>query len=310
LPDTTIELTGGKQPLNLTNPVMVAAGTVGFAGEYARLFDMSKLGAMVTNPITWRPRRAASGSRVVPLDSGLLVHTGLPNPGAARVFRDYAAYWKNSPCPVIVHIAGTSPDEVIRCAKLFDARDGIVAIEIGINDSAAHRDVLLMISAAVGATELPILARLPLYTAPALAASAQEAGAGAIVVAAPPRGTARDPLSGQLIGGRLYGPWIKPLALRAVGQIAKTVTIPVIGCGGIHSPDDARDFLAAGAKAVQLDSVTWIRPDMTEIIARNLGGLEMTRVMGSLADEWQPGLGETAMRARWVASPPMPPDVT
>lgn len=300
-----IELTGGKQPLTLQNPVIAAAGTVGFNTEYARLFDMSKLGAMVTNPITWKPRRAAAGTRIVPLDSGILVHTGLPNDGAQRVFRNNAAQWKNSPCPVIIHLAATSTDEIGKCAKLLDVRDGVAAIEIGLSDTATHRDVRLMIGAVHDNTELPILARLPLLNAPLLAAAAEEAGAGAIVVAAPPRGTARDPLTGQMIGGRLYGPWLKPLALRAVGQVVAAVKIPVIGCGGIHNPDDAREFLAAGARAIQLDSVTWVRPDMTEIIARNLGGLELTRVAGALADEWKPGLGETAvLRSQLLASPP------
>jgi hypothetical protein len=57
--------------------------------------------------------------------------------------------------------------------------------------------------------------------------------------------------------------------------------------------------------AVQVDSIAWIRPDMVEIIARNLGGLELTRTAGALADEWHPGLGETAvMRAQLLASPP------
>ncbi len=300
-----IELTGGKQPLTVSNPVIAAAGTVGFNSEYTRLIDMSKLGAMVTNPVTWKPRRAATGTRVVPLDSGILVHTGLPNDGAHRVFRANAAYWKMSPCPIIVHLAATSTDEIGKCAKVLDMRDGVAAIEIGLSDTATHRDVRLMIAAVLANTELPILVRLPLYSAPLLAAAAEEAGAGAIVVAAPPRGTARDPLTGQMIGGRVYGPWLKPLAIRAVGQIVSMVKIPVIGCGGIHNPDDAREFLAAGARAVQVDSVTWVRPDMTEIIARNLGGLELTRVAGALADEWHPGLGETAaLRSQLIVSPP------
>ena len=82
----------------------------------------------------------------------------------------------------------------------------------------------------------------------------------------------------------------------------------VIACGGIHTPDDARDFLEAGAKAVQLDSVVWIRPDLVEIIARNLGGIEMTRMAGALADEWQPGLSATAaLRIPPIASPPPRP---
>jgi dihydroorotate dehydrogenase (NAD+) catalytic subunit len=307
-----IELTSGKQPLTLQNPVMCAAGTIGFGGEYARLISLDKLGAVVTNPITYKARRAATGPRVVALDSGVLIHTGLPNPGIHRVIRDYAPAWKNSPTAVIVHLAATSPDELRKCVASLEGVAGVVALELGFEEDCTHRDIKLMVGAALEHSELPILTQLPLQNAAILASAAQDAGAGAVVISAPPRGTAKDPLTGQMVGGRVYGPWVKPLVLRAVGQVAGAVKIAVIGAGGIHNPDDARDLLEAGAQAVQLDAITWIRPAMTDIIARNLGGLEMTRVAGALADEWHPGLGETAaMRSQLIASPapraPEPP---
>jgi len=305
-----IELTGGKQPLTLDNPVMCSAGTVGFGPEYGKLIDLSRLGGIVTNPITFRPRKAAGGTRVIPLDSGVLVHSGLPNPGIMRAVRDYAPAWKLSPCPIIIHLAATAPDELARCVGALEGREGIAAIELGMSDDATHRDIKLMFNAVQQHTELPILVRVCLYNAAQLAQAAQDAGAGAVVVAAPPRGTARDPLTGAMVGGRLYGPWLKPLAIRAVGQAVHSVQIPVIGCGGIHNPDDAREFLSVGAKAIQLDSIVWVRPEMVEIIARNLGGLERTRASGALADEWKPGMGETAaMRAQILASPPPKPPV-
>ncbi len=300
-----IEIASGKQPLQIANPVIGASGVFGYAGEYAKLIDLSKLGALITNPITWKPRKASTGTRVVPLDSGVLIHTGLPNPGLHQVYRANATKWKNSAVPIIVHIVATSPDELGQCGQMLDTCDGVVAVELGLSDQATHRDARLMIGAMRQSTHLPILARLPLYYATHIAAAAAEAGADALVIAAPPRGTARDPISGQLVGGRVYGPWLKALALRAVGQIAGHVKVPVIGCGGIHNPDDARDYVAAGAVAVQVDSVAWVRPDMVEVIARNLGGLELTRKAGAMADEWHPGIGETAaMRAQLLASPP------
>lgn len=306
-----IQITGGKQPLQINNPVIGAAGAFGFMGEYSKLVDLTKLGAIITNPITWKPRRPATGTRVVPLDSGVLIHTGLPNPGAHQVYRTYATKWKNAPTAIIVHLAATTPEEVGKCAQVFDMAEGIVAVEVGLNDQATHRDARLMIGAARQNTHLPLLAKLPLYHAADVALAAEEAGADALVIASAPRGTARDPLTGQLIGGRIYGPTMKSLALRVVGGLAPHVHIPVLGCGGIHNPTDARDYLEAGAVAVQLDAITWVRPDMVEIIARNLGGLELTRAVGALADEWRPGLGETAAgRAQLLPSPPpiLPPE--
>jgi dihydroorotate dehydrogenase len=74
--------------------------------------------------------------------------------------------------------------------------------------------------------------------------------------------------------------------------------VPIIGAGGIHSPEDARDYLEAGARAVQVDSVTWVEPRMLEIIARDLGGLTVTRALDALGDEWYPGMSDHTMAQR------------
>lgn len=303
-----IELTRpGKTSLIIDNPVMAASGTFGFdSAAYRDLVDLSKLGAMVTNPVSYRARRVARGPRVVPLPSGVLVHTGLPNPGIHQVIKHYGKRWARGTLPVIVHVVATSPADVARCAGALDRCDGVAGIELGLHDLATPDDVQHILEAAESSTQLPLLARLPLYNALHLAIPAQDAGAGALVVAAPPRGTARDPETGRLAGGRAYGPWLTVQALRAVGQIAQIVEVPIIGAGGIHTPDDARDFLEAGAVAVQVDTVTWTQPRMVEIIARNLGGLELTRAAGALADEWEPGMGHTMWQERFGPDQPEP----
>ncbi|MBN1679400.1 MAG: nitronate monooxygenase [Anaerolineae bacterium] len=296
-----IELTRtGKNALIINNPVMPAAGTVGYDGAaYQHLIDLSKLGALVTNPITWKSRKIARGPRVVPLPSGVLIHTGLPNPGMQQVIKHVAGRWACSPVPVIVHVVATTPPDVERCAAALDGCEGVAAIELGIHEQAAAGDIALMLQAVFDNTQLPVLVQLPLYSAVTLARPAQDAGAEALIVAAPPRGTTRDSETGQLVGGRVYGPWLKAQALRAVGQVSRQVTIPVIGSGGIHSSDDARDFLEAGAAAVQVDTLIWTKPRELEIIARNLGGLEFTRAAGAYADEWEPGMGQTMWQARF-----------
>lgn len=298
----------GKKPLIIENPVMPASGIFGFDGSaYAGLIDMTKLGAIVTNPVSWKPRHVARGPRVVPLASGALVHTGLPNPGVRHVIQEYGKRWARAYAPVIVHVIATTPDEVAWCAEELDSCEGVAAIELGLHDQATAADIQNMVQAVQDSAQLPLLVRVPLYAAVECARASQRAGADALVVAAPPRGTERDPETGRLAGGRVYGPWLKAQALRAVGQVAQVVTLPVIGCGGIHSPDDARDFLDAGAAAVQIDTLVWIQPQMMEVIARNLGGLELTRATGALADEWQPGMGQTMLLARHDRLPAEPP---
>lgn len=287
----------GKHSLIVETPVMPAAGAFGFGEHYRNLIDIEKLGALVTNPVTYTPWSPATGTRVVPLDAGLLVHTGLPNPGLSKVLAQHRGTWERLPVPIIVHIVSTTVDEVRRCIHKLEEEDTVAGVELGLNDDISISDAQAAVRAATERADKPVIVRLPFGSSVELALAVADAGAGGLVVCAPPRGTARDS-GGRLVSGRLYGPFIKPLVLRMVGQIARRVNIPVTGAGGIHSPQDARDYLEAGAVAVQIDSVTWIEPTMLETIARDLGGLVITQPTGALPDEWHPGMGETERRRR------------
>jgi dihydroorotate dehydrogenase (NAD+) catalytic subunit len=294
-----IEITRpGKNSLILDTPVMPASGIFGFGDVYRGLIKLEKLGALVTNPVTYQPWQPASGTRVIPLDAGVLVHSGLPNLGISKTLAKYRTFWDKLPLPVILHIVATNVEQVGKCASRVDAEHAVDAIELGLNDDIGWKNAVDFVQAAVRHTEKPVLVRLPLQDAYELAQPVSDTGAGALVVAAPPRGTARDPYSGRLIPGRVYGPLVKPIVLRVVGQLVNRINIPVIGAGGIHSPQDARDYLNAGARAVQVDSVTWIEPHMLEVIARDLGGLVVTREIGAFPDEWNPGMGETTRQRR------------
>jgi len=284
----------GKTQLVLESPVIAAAGTFGYGNLYDDIVDFSKVGAIVTNPVTYTPRLPARGPRVIPLDAGVLVHTGLPNLGVSRAIKRWRVQWDKIDPRIILHLVATTVDEIEKSMAIIDNVDNIAAVELGLNDDTDWEAAEAFTRAAVGASEKPLLVRLPLADAYELAEPVAEAGAGAIVVSAPPRGTARDPHSGQLVGGRVYGPMLKPLALRMVGQLARRVdNIPIIGAGGVNNPQDARDFLEAGAVAVQVDSVTWVLPRMIEIIGRDLAGLVLTREQGALGDEWFTGIGQT-----------------
>jgi len=283
----------GKNTLILETPVMPAAGTFGFGDLYRDLVNIEKLGAFVTNPVTYQPWQPPAGTRVIPLDAGMLVHTGLSNPGLSKVLGKYRGLWRALPLPVIVHVVADTRENVAKSASRIDAEDAIDALELGLNDDVSLDAAAELVRSAVQRTDKPVLVRLPVQTAHEMAQVAADSGAGAVVACAPPRGTARDLKTGRLVSGRIYGPLVKPMVLRIVGQLARRVDIPIIGAGGIHSPEDARDYMEAGARAVQVDSVTWIQPNILEVIARDLGGLVVTREAGAFPDEWHPGMGET-----------------
>jgi len=276
---TTVDLAPNhKTGLTLTNPVMPAAGCLGFGTEYAQLVEVEALGAVVVGPITARPRRGAEPPRTLPIPGGVLLHTRLANPGVSAVVRRYGRAWARSPVPVIVHVAGTSPGEAAACCRRLTSVEAVAGIELGLPDSADFDDAIAIIRAARTTTNQPLIVRLPLTSADVLCGAAVEAGADALTVAAPPRGTVRlsSPKSiwhetgffpknlvsapTRFITGRLYGPFVLPLALRAVRRVAELAPAPLIGCGGIHSVDDGLAFLRAGATAIQVSGALWRDP--------------------------------------------------
>lgn len=284
----------GKYSLIVPTPVMPAAGTVGFGDSYRALLDYEKLGAIVTNPATIEPWRPAAGTRIIPLDAGVLVHTGLPNPGLAKVISQNRRAWAKLPIPVILHLAAASARQVKGAIALIDDIDEIAAVELGLSDDIDQADAVSLVAEAAR-MEKPLLARLPFYECHQLALPVADAGADALVLTAPPRGAARDPYTGRLVSGRVYGPLIKPMVLRLVGRLRRQLPdeLPLIASGGIHSPQDARDYMDAGAIAVQVDAATWGQPKMLERIARDLGGWIATRQKDALPDEWNPDMTHT-----------------
>ena len=130
--------------------------------------------------------------------------------------------------------------------------EGVMGLEVGVDSDASVNLVTTLTQAAYG--ELPVIMRLPMERCIELAKGAINAGAVAISLA-PPRG-AYPADDGELVRGRLYGPAILPVALRVVHELSQ-LGIPVIGAGGVYSQQHANAMLAAGALAVQLDSVFW-----------------------------------------------------
>lgn len=296
-----------KNSIVVTSPVLFGAGTVGFDGSpYRKLLSLDKFGALVTPPVTFTPRQPAAGPRVVSLPAGFLMHTGLPNPGINRVIREYDKKWKRSVLPIILHLVAEAPHKVEQAVQIIERSRVVAGIELGIHEQTTMRELSSLLEAARQNCDLPIMVQLPLYNAVPLGEVAQHNGADALVVAAPPRGTARDPNTGRLIGGRLYGAWVKAQVLRMVGRVVQFAEIPIIASGGIHSTGDAQDFLTAGAKAVQLDSVVWTNPGIAETIATELTNLDTTRTTQTYHEVWQDDEGYDAA----IEPPPTLPEIS
>ncbi|MBW7877918.1 MAG: nitronate monooxygenase [Anaerolineae bacterium] len=287
-----------KQPFTMSTRVMNAAGILGFGDVFSNLYNFDRIGAVVTNPVTWSPRQPALGPRMIIKEGGVMLHTGLPNGGVKRVIRDYASLWQMLGAPVVMHLMATSSRDLQRSIERIEAEPSLAGIELGLHDDITWRDAQTFVRVARERCEKPIIVRLPFPGSGDVARAAVEGGADALVATAPPRGTERDPLSGRLMRTRIYGGLVRPMVLRAVGKLASQFPdVPIIGAGGILSMEDARNYLDVGAAAVQLDAALWVRPRLLEDVSRDLGGATVTRRTDSLPDEWHPGMGDTEAEA-------------
>lgn len=237
--------------LPFRTPLMNAAGSLGFAPDVHGPVDLKHFGAFVTNPVSAGVRTPANGERWLAYPGGFLLHTGYPNPGLPAVIRHYAAHWARAPLPVLVHLLGQSADRVAYMVRWLENLEGVLGIELGVPPDAGVEMVTALAQAAQG--ELPVIVCLPLERAVELAQAL--AGSADAFSLAPPRGVlpGRD---GTLVGGRLYGPSIFPLALSAVRSLAHS-GLRVIGAGGVYQSGQVEAMLAAGAVGVQLDAVLW-----------------------------------------------------
>ncbi len=255
---------------------MTASGTFGYGTEDDHLFDIQRLGAIVCKGTTLEPRDGNPQPRLAETASGLLNSIGLQNIGVKALIKEKAPIWASWSVPVIVNIAGETVDQYAQLAGHLDGVAGISALEVNIScpnikaggvEFGASPKVATEVTLAVRqATALPVLVKLTPNTSDivSVAVAVAEAGADAISLINTLRGmaidvTKRGPKLGNIIGG-LSGPAIKPVALYMVYQVAGTVELPIVGCGGITTAGDAIEFLMAGASAVQIGTASFSNP--------------------------------------------------
>jgi dihydroorotate dehydrogenase (NAD+) catalytic subunit len=299
-----VDLTVRIGRLMLPNPILVASGTFGYAREMAGLVDLARLGGIIPKTITAQPRAGNSPWRTVETAAGMLNSIGLDNDGIEAFIEHHLPYLGGVGAPLIVSIAGHDYEEFVAMSRRLEGLSGIAALELNISCPNVSGGVDLGVDASMcekvvagarRACSLPIIAKLTPNVADiaSIARAAEAGGADAISAINTCLGMAvnwrkRRPMLGNVMGG-LSGPAIKPIALRAVYQIARAVKVPIIGIGGIATIDDVMEFLVSGAAAIQLGTVNYYQPTASISILEQLpaaiaelGAKAVSEIVGSL----------------------------
>ena len=265
--------------LKLKNPVLTASGTFGYGEEFADFIDLTRLGGFIVKGTTLYPREGNPYPRMAETPMGMLNAVGLQNKGVHYFVEQIYPRLKDLNTNVIVNVSGSSVEDYSETAAIINELDNIPAIELNIScPNVKHGGMTFgvhpeaaaeVVSAVRMAYHKTLIVKLtPNVTdITEIAKAVEGAGADSVSLINTMLGMAidaerRKPLLSTITGG-LSGPCVKPVALRMVWQVAKTVKIPVVGLGGIMNATDAVEFMLAGATAVELGTANFIDPAIT-----------------------------------------------
>ena len=265
--------------LNLKNPVMTASGTFGYGTEFADFIPLDGLGGIIVKGTTLHPREGNDYPRMVETASGMLNCVGLQNKGVDYFSEHIYPEVKDLDTNIIVNVSGSSPDDYAECAARIDALDRIPAIELNISCPNVKQGGMAFGVTCEGAASVVRAVRQRYHKTMIVKLSPNVTNIADIARAVEAEGADSVSLINTLMGmaidiekrrprlsintGGLSGPAVKPVALRMVWQVAKAVTIPVVGLGGIMTAEDAIEFLMAGATAIEIGTANFIDPTVT-----------------------------------------------
>lgn len=265
--------------LSLKNPVLTASGTFGYGEEFSDFIDLERLGGFIVKGTTLEPREGNDYPRMVETPSGMLNAVGLQNKGVDYFISHIYPRIKSLNTNIIVNVSGASIDDYMAVAVKLRDLEAIPAIEVNISCPNVKKGGMAFGTSPEGASEVTRRLRevydktLIVKLSPnvtdivSIASAVEDAGADAVSLVNTFMGMAididrrRSYLS--TITGGLSGPAIRPIAVRMVWQVAKAVSIPVIGLGGIMNGRDALEFIMAGASAIQVGTANFIDPRTT-----------------------------------------------
>ena len=282
-----VNLTVNLAGVELKNPIIPASGTFGYGREYAELYDLNILGSFSWKGTTGEARLGNPQPRIAEMTGGMLNAVGLQNPGIDAVIEkevpNIAQIFQG---PVIANVGGFSLEEYAEnCRKLNDVEQ-VNILEVNISCPNVHaggknfgcdpKAAAEVTRAVKAVTDKPVFMKLtPNVTDIAeIAKACEDAGADGLCLINTLLGMridlkSRKPIIANRTGG-VSGPAVFPIALRMVWDVYEAVKIPVIGCGGVSSAEDAVEMMLAGATAVEVGAANLKEPYACKTIVENL----------------------------------------
>lgn len=262
--------------LKLKNPIMPASGCFGFGREYSAFYDLNKLGAIMMKAATGAARFGNATPRVAETASGMLNAIGLQNPGVEKIIETEVPFLANYDMPLIANIAGSTLEEYEMVAAAFRDTDQVAALELniscpnvkegGIQFGTDPKMAANVTERVKKASNLPVYVKLSPNVSDivSMAKAVEAAGADGLSMINTLTGMqihlpSKRPLLANQTGG-LSGAAIKPVAIRMIYEVKQHVSIPIIGMGGITTPEDVLEFLLAGASAVAVGTANFQNP--------------------------------------------------
>jgi len=288
MPTNVLDLSVSLAPgLRCKNPILTASGTFGYGSEFAPYGALANLGGMVVKGLSLKPRKGNPMPRIAECACGMLNAVGLQNDGVEAFLKHTLPKLPWRETAVIANLYAATPEEFAALADILSAEEGVAALEVNISCPNVREGGILFgqePAMAAGVTQAvkqaarntPVIVKLsPNVTdITRIAKAVEDAGADALTCintlsAMGVDVKTRKPLLANILGG-LSGPAVKPVALRCVWQVSRTVKIPVIGVGGIAGVEDVLEFILVGAHAVQAGTMNFSRPDFAFRLAEDL----------------------------------------
>ena len=271
--------------INFKNPVIAASGTFGFGREFSQAYDLSKLGGICTKGLTFNPRQGNKGIRCCETASGMINSVGLQNPGIQSFLDNDLAFMSSLNTVIIANLSGSSIQEYVQGAELLNSSNvDMIELNIscpnvkegGMNFGIKTQSAVQVLGQVRKAVSKPLIVKLSPNAEDIvdMAVTCEKNGADGISLVNTFKAMAIDiykkkPVFKNITAG-LSGPCIKPIALRMVYEVSKAVKIPVLGMGGISCWQDAVEFIMAGACAVQVGTMNFIKPDICLDIVKGI----------------------------------------